>query len=145
MISSDFTEITVDDNLCRSDLSQRYRFTLAHEIGHWALHGDLYSRFNFSTIDEYQNTMQWIQENVIGGTSLEWQASEFAGLILVPTSRLETEFANVLGEAKKAASDAGYNDIFLRDYVCMALAQKFEVAFLTAKIRVEREKLLPSP
>ena len=51
-ISSDFKSITVDQHI-QEHASNRYRFTLAHEIGHTLLHGYLYSQFKFTTIDEW--------------------------------------------------------------------------------------------
>lgn len=143
MISSDLTTITVDNHMCVSNRPGRYRFTLAHEIGHRVLHGEFYSQFDFSTMAEYHDAMQWIQDSVIGGTKLEWQASEFAGRILVPTTPLRREFTLALDEAKGAGIDIKENEDLLLDYISSSLAKRFEVSNRPMEIRLEREGLRP--
>lgn len=51
--SSDLTSITVDEYVYLKR-PNRYRFTLAHEIGHVVLHKELYSARNFNTIDGWK-------------------------------------------------------------------------------------------
>ena len=50
-LSSDRTGISVDDGIYHSRIG-RYRFTLAHEIGHFILHKGLYEQHIFKTINE---------------------------------------------------------------------------------------------
>lgn len=79
-ISSDFKSITVDEYI-QEHVGNRYRFTLAHEIGHMLLHGYLYSQFKFNTITEWTEA---IKEMPLDERSrVEWQADEFAGRLLV--------------------------------------------------------------
>ena len=80
-ISSDFRSITVDEYI-QEHRNSRYRFTLAHEIGHMLLHGYLYSQFKFNSIADWTAA---IKEMPIEERSrVEWQADEFAGRLLVP-------------------------------------------------------------
>ncbi len=51
-ISSDFRSITVDKYI-QEKISNRYRFTLAHEIGHMQLHRYLYTQFRFNDIGDW--------------------------------------------------------------------------------------------
>jgi len=97
-ISSDFKSITIDQHV-QEHISNRYRFTLAHEIGHMILHRYLYKQFEFDTIDEWIKAIENIplkQREMV-----EWQANEFAGLILIPWSALDEEFQKALTESKK--------------------------------------------
>lgn len=74
---------------------KRYKFALAHEFGHFLLHNKLIigqstyetmedSEFNFRTgRNSLVNERQWI----------EWQANEFASLILMPEVSVKYQFA----------------------------------------------------
>jgi Zn-dependent peptidase ImmA (M78 family) len=49
--SSDCTEITVDEAIYNKQ-PHRYRFSLAHEVGHILLHAAIYRLANFRSVDE---------------------------------------------------------------------------------------------
>lgn len=138
-ISSDFTSISVDKYI-QEKRQNRYRFTLAHEIGHMFLHGYLYSKFKFNTIDEWLGAI----EQMPTGERLmvEWQANEFAGLVLVPRISLKTEFPKALKETEKIISMSYKNrpDLLL-DSTIFSLANKFEVSEEVMRIRIERDCL----
>ena len=71
------------------ELEGRYRFTLAHEIAHNRLHGQLGSIHalrlgrRMGSIDSYQE--------------LEWQADKFASYLLMPTYLVRREWRSVVG------------------------------------------------
>jgi Zn-dependent peptidase ImmA (M78 family) len=67
----------------------RLRFSLAHEIGHYMLHGYIYKKFAIDTPQEYIDFVMSLPENEY--KSIEWQANEFAGSLLVPRTRLFQE------------------------------------------------------
>ncbi|MBK9334998.1 MAG: ImmA/IrrE family metallo-endopeptidase [Ignavibacteria bacterium] len=47
-ISQDFQFITIDEDIYFRDTNQsRRRFSLGHEIGHYALHKNLYEKLSF--------------------------------------------------------------------------------------------------
>lgn len=83
--SSDLQNIYVDEYVY-SDHVNRYRFTLAHEIGHIVLHNVLYKRHNFSSISAWKEFINSMTEKDHGW--LEYQGYAFAGLILVPRESL---------------------------------------------------------
>lgn len=68
----------------------RSRFTLAHELGHFILHGDLLKSLGITDLDGYLKFHEEADTAAIG--SLEWQARAFAGMLLVPGAELEREF-----------------------------------------------------
>lgn len=123
-ISSDVKSISVDLFVYESRLG-RYRFTLAHEIGHLILHEKLYKDIHFKKVDEWKRFIHNFPEKEYHW--FEWQAYTFAGLILVPAKRLLQRFRYavkeveelgiVVKENKRVASDA-ITDLLARDFVC---------------------------
>lgn len=89
-ISADLTCIYVDDFIFQNRPS-RYRFTLAHEIGHLALHKDLIESFRPLSIGDWKDFVLQVDDEVYDW--LEWQAYTFAGLLLVPRKFLSKDFS----------------------------------------------------
>jgi len=87
--------------------SNRQRYTIAHELGHFCLHRHLQTTF------EDQIFFRGVES-----CKKEWQANEFASAILMP----EDEF--------RAMVRLGKNDI-------EGLAQEFEVSTLALRIRAK--------
>ncbi len=52
-ISRDMTTISVDEFVLENRLN-RYRFTLAHELGHRVLHSDILQAMEFETIEDWK-------------------------------------------------------------------------------------------
>ena len=71
---------------------EKYRFTLAHEVGHFVMHESVYEGLYF---DSEQEFMEWLQSrprNELGW--FETQANWFAGQLLVPTWPLQENCVN---------------------------------------------------
>ncbi|MBR6505803.1 ImmA/IrrE family metallo-endopeptidase [Candidatus Saccharibacteria bacterium] len=80
-ISADFKTIFVDEHEYASE-SARYRFSVAHELGHFVLHRQYYP-------DEIGGLADWF--SVSGDLMSDWaenQANCFAGNLLVPEDKL---------------------------------------------------------
>lgn len=60
-ISSDLSCITVDQFILERRLN-RYRFTLAHELGHLYLHRDIYSELKFGGLNEWKQFQREVDE-----------------------------------------------------------------------------------
>ena len=79
----------------------RYRFTLAHEIGHYALHGNLFDFFRgkLSESKSSEYTENWksfvLKFNINEYSKLEGQAYDFAGILLVPDDELSVALAKL--------------------------------------------------
>jgi len=84
-ISSDFRSISVDQFVMEKRV-RRYRFTLAHEIGHLWLHGQVFSKFNFNTVSDWKKFQAEMDVNDYRW--LEFQAYAFGGLVLAPREAL---------------------------------------------------------
>lgn len=98
-LSMDRQSIYVDHALyTNAKLAHRYRFTLAHEVGHWFLHEPLYAPATFENFEDWKQYLSGLSDQ--DQFFYENQAYCFAGLILVPTEHLETAIANAIGEAE---------------------------------------------
>ena len=138
-ISSDFSNITVDEYI-QEKFNNRYRFTLAHEIGHMYLHRYLSKQFGFNNIGEWIAAINQI--SIREREIVEWQANEFAGLILVPRSTLKDEFKKAVKGVEgiiKTSFDKDPN--LIMDLSIISLASKFAVSKDVARIRLERDGL----
>ena len=136
-MSSNLAEITIDeDRMLR--YAGRYHFTLAHELAHKELHGDLYSQFQFRTLAEWQRFVHAIGESL--HERLESEADEFAGLILVPKESLQAQLQTSLKRAQSRGVNISTLSDVLLEYVAEELAQDFDVSSQVVKIRLTREK-----
>jgi Zn-dependent peptidase ImmA (M78 family) len=84
-ISSDFKSIYVDKSVLENQ-ERRYRFSLAHEVGHFWLHKGCLSAFTFRSIEEWKRFECDIDDESY--TWLEFQAYSFGGLVSVPREPL---------------------------------------------------------
>lgn len=87
--SSDLKSVYVDQFLL-GRIPYRYRFTLAHELGHIALHAYIFKQIPCYSISEWKERYKAIGRRDYRW--LEWQANSFAGLLLVPTKALAVHF-----------------------------------------------------
>jgi Zn-dependent peptidase ImmA (M78 family) len=102
-ISSDFKSINVDKFILEKR-ERRYRFSLAHEVGHLWLHKACLSAFNFKSIEEWKTFQCGIDDESYGW--LEYQAYSFAGLVLVPRIPLASNKKNLEDQIKSSGMDA---------------------------------------
>jgi hypothetical protein len=83
--SGDLKNIYVDEYIY-TDRITRYRFTLAHEMGHIVLHSHLYRTHRFKDIQGWKEFINSLTEEE--HSWLEYQGYAFAGLVLVPKQNL---------------------------------------------------------
>jgi len=99
LLLSDRKTIVVDLYEFEHDnLRDRLRFSIAHEIGHFVLHAEVYRGVSFSSVDQWIEFMEGITDETYEW--LEWQANEFAGRLLVPEDQLRREFAESIKKLK---------------------------------------------
>jgi IrrE N-terminal-like domain len=126
-LSNDMRTIYVDEYLARGPKLHRYRFTLAHEIGHWYLHEELYTAAKYSDPSELLRFRAELPASDLA--SYEWQASQFAGLILVPPHALQA----TLEQATTFARGKGLDPVDLsndahREYIAEWIGRRLEVS-----------------
>ncbi len=120
-------------------LENRLRFSVAHEIGHYILHGDVLKGLQFNNIHEY---LAWRNAKRTGA-SPEYQADEFAGRLLVPKPLLFSEYDHI---TKTVAQEHGdWRRIEgTREKVARKLAPRFGVNFQVIETRLDREGIWPT-
>jgi hypothetical protein len=89
-------QIRIDRSLLDSDQVGRYRFTVAHELGHWILHRPLFlvedSNLSMFAV-ESEKPLISLNRNVFPEgrkrpPAEEWQANQFASFLLIPRKQL---------------------------------------------------------
>jgi hypothetical protein len=83
--SGDLKNIYVDEYVYTGRIT-RYRFTLAHKMGHIVLHRHLYRTHKFNFIHGWKGFINSMTEEE--HSWLEYQGYAFAGLVLVPKQSL---------------------------------------------------------
>ena len=121
-LSADRKSISVDESVYASRPG-RYRFTLAHEIGHFILHRELYAQRDFRTVSGWKHYTETFPEKEY--SLFEWQAYEFAGHVLVPRQHLEKRMAY---HTRQMASLRINNSEILMDRLIDLLAKDFIVS-----------------
>ncbi len=114
----------------------RLKFSIAHELGHFVLHGGVYKGVNFESVDEWIAFLQAIDAKV--HFWLEYQAGEFAGRLLVPIDIL-------IGELERQKATLELIEPLSRqdvDYLANAISRRFTVSPDVIRIRLDREKLI---
>lgn len=137
-ISSDLSCISVDQFVLERRLN-RYRFTLAHELGHLYLHRDIYADLKFGSLNEWKQFQTEVDE--ADYRWLEYQAYAFAGLVLVPTAPLNAKFQSAADSAERIGfSRKGEPEAFL-EYVIEVLKETFQVSDAVIAKRLRYENL----
>jgi len=133
--SGDGKDIFVEDSLY-SDLNhlRRYRFTLAHELGHIDLHGGFYKDKTFYGPDDWSKHLAEI--DAAEHQLFEAQADRFGGMLLVPRKQLEVEI-DLLTSGSGLSGDP-----FAKSQQQMCeLANRFQVSESCMYVRITQEKL----
>ena len=132
-ISADLTSISVEGYMYKNRAG-RYRFTLAHEIGHLVLHDNIYKQCKFNKMDEWKEFIENFPEKEYSW--LEWQANEFAGLVLVPSHHLKRRLSYHVKQLKALKIE---NDDVILDRAIEFLSKDFIVSAEVIRRRLSRE------
>ena len=124
-LSLDLTEIYVDESIMEGHPS-RYRFTLAHELGHLVLHSEAFRSLDINTKSEWVKFYLGLEENDYGW--FERQAYWFAGALLVPEEPLIVQYESVLAKLESRGVAGGMLSVYSRTQLAGAIAKRFEVS-----------------
>lgn len=128
-LSSDFTELHIDEDHYMSE-SNRSRFTLAHEVGHFVMHRNIGGVF--------RSTQEWKEKSISATKSYyETQANAFAGCLLMPKELALREFKRQKTIAKKKFPEIT-NDPTFFTYISSQVARVFGVSDQVAEIRLSK-------
>lgn len=144
-LRTDLSGIVVDhDCYMKPKFANRMRFSFAHELGHYFLHRDMYSRLPFGTPEDWIDFMINSPENEY--KSFEWQANEFAGRLLVPhkivKTKIEEQYRIITRERKLVDYLAKDPDAVLSG-ISPKLSRIFGVSEEVIERRIQRENLWP--
>ena len=143
-LAQDRSEIMVDE-YCLKHREGTYRYTLAHEVAHLELHGDLWQRLSFRDAIEWREVFTSALTDAEYG-AIEWQANVFAGLVLVPEHHLRVVFdrhaASIL-ELAKQYQGADQQTCFDVSFQVLSerMAEEFVVYPLTVGVRCDYDGL----
>jgi Zn-dependent peptidase ImmA (M78 family) len=117
--------------------TKRLRFSVAHELGHFFLHQKLPQVENFSSLPDFA---RWCESYDGKIYSVEEEANEFAGRLLVPKEKLMDR----LNEIDRKLSSIGLKrSDSMRTEFCEAAGSRFLVSETAIAVRLDREGLWP--
>lgn len=135
----------------RPKMLGRFRFTIAHEAGHWRLHRQYYREVpEQSHLFDGRGAPAFVCRSS-DKAPVEWQADCFAGFLLMPRRLVTTAWKEwrgtldpVILDDLPAAVTAGPRDQANArlEAFCRPLAQRFEVSAEAMRIRLEELGLL---
>ena len=144
-ISRDFTTIHIDQNIY-FNVEVRYRFSLAHELGHFILHKEIYGDLNYSTVEDWADTYEEIDSDDYG--KLEFQANHFAGCLLIPDFAFWPLFQETLKDILPQVKAAQEKDIPRETYldsvignIARKLAPQFNVSSTCMESRIRNDEI----
>lgn len=130
-VTSDFSAIYVDQRGYENDTS-RFRFSLAHELGHLVLHKDFHEKLKISKLNDVMNFMNDI--DIREYSFLEAQANKFAGYFLIPREDLGKIRVEAVKEISKEHDISSFDEKTINSYLAEQIAPKFAVSSGSAEI-----------
>ncbi len=118
----------------------RLRFTVAHELAHFFLHRHIPQPQDFASLPAFAT---WTETYRGRKYSIEQEANEFAGRLLVPKSRLQgafDEFCPQIREPLPNFMKSGQ----VRDSFAERVAPRFGVNAQVIGVRLDREGIWPA-
>jgi hypothetical protein len=124
-ISQDLATISVDEYVLDNYLN-RYRFSLAHELGHRVLHRDILGAMKFRSIADWKLQITQFPEKEY--RILEYQANTFANCLLVPADQLDRRFDDAVDHIRSNGVTPSDCPDFCLDAIAAELSDQFEVS-----------------
>jgi len=118
----------------------RLRFTVAHELAHYFIHRDLPQKEDFASLPYFS---RWTENYGGRKYTIELEANESAGRLLVPEVRLRALFDEFAVEAERLVPNFVQNGT-LRDKFAERVAPRFGVNTQVIAIRLDRDDLWPA-
>jgi Zn-dependent peptidase ImmA (M78 family) len=141
-LTSDRSTIVVDLDQFTQDQG-RLKFTLAHELGHWFLHKNEYKSVKYDTEEDFIKIQKSLDAKYRNW--FEFQANEFAAVLLVPSNVLMNLSRRYLPDLKKFLKANGPEQLWLmKNEIAEDLAQSFDVSPEVVKNRMNNEQILES-
>ena len=137
--------IYVDDFIYKNR-HYRYRFTLAHEVGHIVLHKALLKGIELESVTQWEQFVDQVEKRDYD--SLEFQGYAFGGLVLVQPHKLkplfEENIAHITPLVAQAKSEGLDREQYLKyaiNAMASILAPSFDVSNDVLSRRIEYDNL----
>jgi Zn-dependent peptidase ImmA (M78 family) len=137
-LSKDRTTIYVDD-LQYDQFNEKYRFTIAHELGHYVLHEYCYEQIDYLTCENYVEWRLSVEPEKIGW--LDTHAQWFAGCILVPTKPLKKHCFDLVEKHKSKFLNTNLSMNDFLSYASNEIARYFEVSPPVIETQIKKENI----
>ena len=139
-------EIVIDASLCpeeRPSIEGRYRFTLAHECGHWRLHRPLVQAHSRQCLSGDTQRLVVCRSSQ-AKERVELQADLYASCLLMPRKLVMQAWRNEFGNDNPRVLHRNGGEIALCDIdlFLRPLAKQFLVSPVAMRIRLEKLGLL---
>ncbi|MDR3606235.1 MAG: ImmA/IrrE family metallo-endopeptidase [Oligoflexia bacterium] len=134
-LSHDFTELYIDHDHYMGQ-TNRSRFTLAHEVGHYVLH-----RAVVAQITSIEQWRRFILGQGTGRAVYEIHADNFAGCLLMPRDQIRAEYEiqkKTVEDRFRAAGLEIPDKSTLLSFMANEIARKFDVSPKAAEIRLSK-------
>ncbi|MBI5361358.1 MAG: ImmA/IrrE family metallo-endopeptidase [Planctomycetes bacterium] len=116
----------------------RYRFTLAHEIGHIIMHSQ-YFEYKVDSIEKWQEYINRMPDKQY--RMMEYQANCFAGLVLVPGNKLKELIPSVIEDIKRTEGYSELSKDYIWEIIESYISSTLEVSNQAIYIRIEKDKI----
>jgi len=136
-LSADRSAVYVDE-FQYDKLHEKYRYTLAHELGHFVLHEEIYSELTFTSLPEYWEYMITADPAFFG--RCEAQGDRFAEQLLVPEEALILETKRVVTRNIDSLRVISASGDTLLPYITKEIARPFNVAPKVIECRFTHSK-----
>lgn len=144
-ITNDFSCIYVDEGIY-NNVEVRYRFTIAHELGHYFMHEKYLADVSLAGLSDWIDFQKEL--NPKDHDKLEFQGYSFAGLVLVPRYELKIAFEENFNKVNCLIEDAKREGISRDNYIKYAtdkmatlIAPKFAVSTDVIVRRIDLDSL----
>ncbi|MBI5374044.1 MAG: ImmA/IrrE family metallo-endopeptidase [Candidatus Schekmanbacteria bacterium] len=143
LLLGDLKTIVVDQkDFLNERAENRLRFSMAHEVGHFVLHPDIFSKIQYSSVEEWIDFFQEIPDDEY--TWIEQHAYEFAGRLLVPREKLVERLDHSVSIAQTKGFDTwDSSGESTREYISPGIARYFGVSEQVIEKRLIKEALWP--
>ena len=137
-LSSDLKSIFVDRRQW-DDYEEKYRFTLAHEVGHYVLHKFCYDQLDWRSVDDFAEFYRTADDDAISW--FEKHGNWFAEQLLVPKDKLIEVARGVVRDNIGQLSPLGELGEEAWSFMAGRIARPFEVSPAVIEYRVRRARV----
>jgi Zn-dependent peptidase ImmA (M78 family) len=127
-ISSDFSSILVDEESYLNNETNRLHFSLAHELGHYVLHEELFLSLGIKNIEDVVSFIRDVPDKQY--SFLETQANMFASHFLLPRESLQKARKEIVS----LYNLGNIEEKMVNSYIADSIAKKFEVSSWAAEL-----------